>query len=312
MPKISIILPVYNVEKYLEECLDSLLNQDYQNFEILLINDGSKDNSSKICKKYSELYENVIHIDKKNGGVSSARNLGIENANGKFLWFVDPDDIVAQDSLNELDKILIDDNVLYIFGYKKIYKNLEENFNLENDKLTSRDAIRNLMEEDKFCGYVWNKVFSKKIIEKYNLRFDEKISMNEDMKFCFEYLKNCKSAVCIDKIMYFYRCRTSSAINKSIGIKHASSLLCYKYIMDNTDDECVINKCKNYYLRSYYKYRKFVDISFFDIELVESIIKENYKNFKLNDKLKISMYKYSPNLRNFILKIKNFKKIYFE
>ena len=312
MLKISIILPVYNVEKYLEECLNSLINQNYNDYEIILVNDGSKDNSFDICCKYSKLYTNIRVFDKENGGVSSARNLGIEKAKGKFLFFVDPDDIITPFSLLELDKILNDENLLYVFSHKKIYKNCEENVIISNNIINKEQGLRDLLEEDKFCGYVWNKTFSSKIIEQYNIRFDTNISMNEDMKFCFDYLNHCNGVYCFDKVIYGYRCRESSVMNTSIGKKNATSVFCYKYILDNSNDSYIIDKCKSYYLKSYYKYRKFVEKDFFDINLVKNILKCDYNKFKLSEMLKINMYRYVPQLRKIILKIKNINKISFE
>ena len=94
MPKLSIIVPVYNVDKYLERCIRSILNQTYENFEIILVNDGSTDNSGIICENYSKVDSRIRVIHKKNEGVSSARNIGVDNAKGKYIGFIDPDDYI--------------------------------------------------------------------------------------------------------------------------------------------------------------------------------------------------------------------------
>lgn len=104
--KFSVIVPVYNVEKYIEECLDSILKQDYDNYEILLIDDGSTDNSGNICEIYAAKNEKIKVFHKKNGGLSSARNIGIEKATGDYLVFVDSDDYIAPWSLSEFYKVL--------------------------------------------------------------------------------------------------------------------------------------------------------------------------------------------------------------
>lgn len=312
MTLLSIIIPVYNVDKYIKECLDSILTQNNKNIEIILVNDGSTDNSPMICQEYSKAYSNIKYIDNENHGVSYSRNCGIKKATGKYLLFVDADDRLSTTGLNTLEKLVKTNKSLYIYSYKKIYKNISENYVIKPRKISKKEALRDLMEEDKFCGYVWNKVFLAELIKKHDIKFDEKITMNEDMKFCFDYINHCKEIVCSDDIIYEYRCRKSSAVNKKIGQKNASSILCYKYIMDNTQDEYVISKCHNYYLKSYYKYKKYVPNNYFDIKLIKEIKENDYKNLTITDKLKINMYKYIPILRTIILKFKDRNKVYFD
>lgn len=309
---LSIIIPVYNVDKYIKECLDSILTQNNKNIEIILINDGSTDNSPIICQEYSKSYSNVKYIDNENHGVSYSRNCGIEKAEGKYLLFVDADDRLSATGLNDLKKLIKTNQSLYIYSYKKIYKNISENHVIKSQQISKEQALRDLMEEDKFCGYVWNKIFSVELIKKYDIKFDEKIMMNEDMKFCFDYISYCKEIICSDDVIYEYRCRKSSAVNKKIGQKNASSILCYKYIMDNTQDKYVISKCRNYYLKSYYKYKKYVQSNYFDIKLIKEIKENDYKKLSIADKLKINMYKYMPILRTIILKFKDRNKVYFD
>src|SRR5690606_27364966 len=124
MPKVSVIIPVYNAEKYLRECLDSVLAQTFTDFEVLLINDGSTDASGKICDEYAEKDSRIKVFHKENGGVSSARNLGLDNAKGEWISFVDSDDTIEQETLatlaNEVKDLDIDG---VIFGYKKLINN---------------------------------------------------------------------------------------------------------------------------------------------------------------------------------------------
>ena len=127
--KISIIVAVYNVEKYLKRSLDSILNQSYKNIEVIIVNDGSTDNSRNICEKYAELYSNIKVIHKENGGLSSARNIGIENATGEYIGFVDSDDYISSNMFEEMyNRIIESDSDIAIssFNYVKEGKILPE------------------------------------------------------------------------------------------------------------------------------------------------------------------------------------------
>lgn len=308
MKLLSIIIPVYNVEKYLDECLNSITIQNKESIEIILINDGSTDNSLSICNRYVKKYNNIKCITNKNHGVSYSRNLGITIATGKYIWFIDSDDKLETKALDDVLNLITSNYDLYIFSYIKFYKNTFDSFFQQEKLLTKKEAIRDLMEENKFCGYVWNKLFKKDIIKKYNLKFDENIAMNEDMKFCFDYIRNCNKIICAKDIIYDYRCRKSSTMNKKIGQTAASSIACYKYIIDNSSDIYVKQRAKEYYLKSYYKYRRYIDKSCFEQSLIKEILTKDYINFSLSEKLKIYMYKYIPFLRTIILAASSIKK----
>ena len=163
---LSIIIPVYNVDKYLNECLDSILVQNNKDIEIILIDDGSTDNSAKICQKYEQLYSNIKYIQNKNHGVSYTRNCGIKHSTGKYILFVDSDDKISVHGLDILREKIKTNQDLYIYSYKQFYKNMDKNYIFTSKKITKNQALRDLMDEDKFCGYVWNKVFSSEIVKK--------------------------------------------------------------------------------------------------------------------------------------------------
>ena len=132
-PKISIIVPVYNAEKYLNECVDSILNQDFTDFELLLVNDGSKDNSGHLCDKYAHKDNRVRVFHKENGGVSSARNLGLDNAIGEYIVFIDSDDYVDVNYLSIL--MSVGESDLVVTGYEGFgYKIDTYSFSFENTK----------------------------------------------------------------------------------------------------------------------------------------------------------------------------------
>ena len=201
--KISIVIPVYNVSKYLRECLDSVINQKYQNIEIILVDDGSKDNSGIICDEYSNKDKRIKVIHKENGGVSSARNMGIDNATGKYVCFVDSDDIVHPDYIKKLVDNL-DKDVLSVCKIEEF--NNSFSFSIDNDKKIELDR-KNFVE---LCRlYLLNtpgcKLFNLDIVKKNKIFFDTKLSLGEDLLFNLDYLKYIEKVVIIDQNLYYYR-----------------------------------------------------------------------------------------------------------
>lgn len=200
---ISIIIPVYNCEKYLEGTLKSILNQDTKGIEIILINDCSPDNSAAICSKYSKKHENIKFIDlEKNSGVSHARNVGIKESIGKYLLFIDSDDTVTSDSLKIYKDILeTQDCDILVTG-----SNILENGNICETRrigkdifLTNKEEIKeflkhfNVPDKDRVLHVVWNKVYSAKIIKTNKLYFNEDIDLGEDFLFNCAYFKYINS-----------------------------------------------------------------------------------------------------------------------
>lgn len=209
-PKISIIVPVYNAENYLDDCVRSILNQTYTNIELILVNDGSRDNSHLICEKYA-CRENVKYILKKNGGASSARNLGIKNASGKFVTFVDADDFISNTMIDELYQNLIVNNAeVACCGFKKYF---DENhiYNYAVIDVKGKDPLQThkmIFEEligGRGCGSPVCKLYNLDIIIRNNIYFDETISNNEDVLFNLAYFKNIKRAIFLDLYPYYYR-----------------------------------------------------------------------------------------------------------
>ena len=159
--KVSIIIPIYNSNKYLKECLDSIINQTYSNLEIILIDDGSKDNSFDICEEYAKKDKRIILKKKNNEGVSATRNLGIEICTGKYILFIDSDDYCNE---NMIEKILYNSqkNDLIICGYNKIYKNKKVHYIVKNKEKNIEDMVIN---DESVGGYLWNKLFKTSIIK---------------------------------------------------------------------------------------------------------------------------------------------------
>lgn len=204
MSKISIIVPVYNAEKYLHRCVDSILAQTFTDFELLLINDGSKDSSGAICDEYAALDSRVRVFHKENGGVSSARNMGLDNAKGEWITFVDSDDWIETNYLNQLCNIKTKSD-LYLSGYKPYlmdikdvaYKNIEE--------------IKSILNKHIFYfSNVWGKLFRSDIIKQYKIMFDKNMNYAEDTIFVFTYLQHIRSIHTIASFGYYYENSDSS------------------------------------------------------------------------------------------------------
>lgn len=233
-PLISIIIPVYNAEKYLHQCLDSVVAQTYTNWECLLIDDGSKDSSGVICDEYAAKDSRFRVFHKENGGVSSARNLGIKEAEGEFIAFYDSDDTIPADSIKVLYSSLCNSNSDSVVGnYKKIYceeKILCSNIFKEFSKRQVEDTLRLFFvyPRELFQGYLWNRLFRRKIIADNDIRFNESIKYKEDGLFLVSYiLKSGNPIVCVPNIVYNYYVRTNSAmgiLNKSFSKDYFTNL----------------------------------------------------------------------------------------
>jgi len=209
MPRISIIIPIYNnIESYLKKCLESIIRQSYIDFELILVNDGSTDNSLQICQIFADKDNRIKIINKQNGGISSARNKGLEEALGEYICFVDHDDWVDDDFLEIFIKNIYDVD-LVITNIKDVFPN----------KVISRDSFsRDILTSERFnpsdfthnhnfvlTNLPWNKMYKKSIIEENHIRFDEDIRIGgEDLIFVLKYALCCKSIKFVNSYTYNY------------------------------------------------------------------------------------------------------------
>lgn len=190
---VSVIVPVYNAERYLKIGVESIIKQTYKNIEIILINDGSKDGSLQLCKDYNEKDSRIRVIDKENSGVSAARNLGIANAKGKYVCFVDSDDYVESDYIEKLLNNVQDKTMTfcgyYIDSYKKcaVISPLEIKHR-ENECVKIKDSFTDVFHHG-FLAAIWNKIYEVERLRENDIRFDESLSLGEDLLFNLEYLK---------------------------------------------------------------------------------------------------------------------------
>ena len=222
---ISIVIPIYNTEKHLHSCVDSILAQTFLDFELILINDGSKDASGKICDEYAQKDARIRVFHKENGGVASARNLGIENAIGEWITFVDSDDFMPLDALQYLSENNCED--LIVGGYKNhcsgeliVPTNEKEIIDIFSFKEFLSQNLNTTLFRTPWC-----KLFKRDIIDRGNLRFDELLVFGEDTVFVTTYLLYCKSIRIVNKYCYNYYNIGDDYINKYK--EHSSSIFRY-------------------------------------------------------------------------------------
>ncbi len=305
MVKYSIILPIYKVENYLEECVNSVLAQRIKDYELILVDDGSPDNCPKMCDEFAKKDSKIKVVHKKNGGLSDARNAGIKVAKGEYILFIDPDDYVEKNYLEVIDKNVGDTDLL-IFGHYILYKNKKAKACGENEYLDRDKALDYLMSDNKYCGFAWNKVYKKEIFDKYHLLYDANITMCEDMLFSYEYMKHVNSIKVIDDALINYRQRKSSFLSKKVkDINPKSFFETYDYIMHDSDNLRVQRRSKFLYLKSYYKFKRNGIEKYIDKALIKSIIKNDYKNFTPREKKFIKLFKYAPGTRTVVRGVKD-------
>jgi len=213
---ISVIIPVYNSEKYLPKCVDSVLAQSFKNFEVILIDDGSTDYSGIICEEYSKRDNRVKAYCKPNGGVSSARNFGLCQASGEYITFVDADDWVESNLLECYYNTIRQSNAdLIRCGYVREHNDSKKNVSI-NNVITFYDLaeVEELVESQKLYGYLWNSIYKRDLIK--CLTFDESLSWCEDHIFSYEYLLKCKSVTIIPDCLYHYCVRENDSLSTKI------------------------------------------------------------------------------------------------
>ena len=241
---ISVIIPVYNAENYLEQCLNSIKNQTYKNFEVIIVNDGSKDNSDSICKKFAQSDSRFRYFSKENGGVSSARNFGLDNANGHYITFIDGDDWVEHNHLEILMDAIIKNNCeIAISSYMEFIENRAEfliniytnqgkhllNFGKMNREKFLTDLPKLLSINNSFSCAV-SKLFHSRLVE--NIRFDTNIIYAEDLDFYFKLYLKANDFVFVNAETYIYRQHDNSTTSGFTQIHAEQELTVYKKMYD--------------------------------------------------------------------------------
>ena len=235
---ISVVVSIYKVEAFLNKCIESLLGQTYKDFEIILVDDGSPDNCPQICDDWEQKEEKIRVFHKKNGGLSSARNYGIEHANGEYIIFPDPDDWVEPDYLEKLVLLRTDYKAdLSICGH--FHGTKVNNSNAKLSIMDTEEAMETLMMPYSFCGFAWNKLYSMDIIKKNNLRFDVELGMVQDLHFNVRYFQFCQKVVYDPAPVYHYTIDSGGVTSRYTPLtqRKLSGLLTYKKIAEMTHEK---------------------------------------------------------------------------
>ena len=216
MKKVSIILPVYNSEKTIENTISSVLAQDYDNFELIVINDGSKDNSDSICRRIACRDNRIVYYKKENSGVSNTRNFGIDKSSGDYITFIDSDDVMLPDFLSKMVGCVTDSVNLVVCGYYSILNNISKKFTYEKTIISDdMSFVIETLQSRFLFNQVWNKLYSSKIIKDYNIRFDSSIDLGEDLKFNIDYLLYVDRIMILENPLYNY-----IISNNGLGFKY--------------------------------------------------------------------------------------------
>ena len=251
MPEVSIIVPIYNAEKSVARCIDSILSQEYTDFELILCDDGSTDKSGQIIDEYREKDERIRVLHKENTGVSDTRNQGIAVAKGKYIQFLDADDWITVDATKLLVRTMKEggcDLVISDF-YRVIGERISHKGDIDADGILTQEEFAEYMmvnPADFYYGVLWNKLYKREIIEKYHLKMDESVSWCEDFLFNLEYLLHTKRIAALQVPIYYYMKTEGSlatqGINLSKTIKMKISVFeyyndFYKHVYEEEDYE---------------------------------------------------------------------------
>jgi len=221
-PKVSIIVPVYNAEKSLARCVDSILNQEFRDFELILMDDGSKDRSGEICDGYARADARVVVVHKENTGVSDTRNQAIARARGTFLQFVDSDDWLTADATKLMVRAAEEtgcDMVIADF-YRVVGEMVSRKGDIDADQVIGREAFVGFMMEnpaDYYYGVLWNKLYRRSLVEAHGIRMDAKLSWCEDFLFNLEYVRYATTFYALRTPVYYYVKTKGSLVNQKIS-----------------------------------------------------------------------------------------------
>lgn len=297
LPCVSVIIPIYNSEKYLDRCIDSICNQSYTNLEIILINDGSKDRCLSICKEFEIKDTRIKVVDISNGGVSNARNTGLKIATGDFIQFIDSDDFVDKEYVYHLYSVLMNTSAELSVCAIESFDNEENKLDdwrveesvLQFDKI-DKELFLNLIQKFLLFGPV-NKLYKAEIIKNNTIVFDTSLSYGEDLLFNFEYFKHINLIAITDKIAYKYvHDNIDSLSKKKYKNKTALAKRIHKVLLDFfskvglTDKESLevlYTRLFDYYYNevytlvddttySFWEKKKKINILLLDMELAKS------------------------------------------
>ncbi|WP_340155442.1 glycosyltransferase [uncultured Winogradskyella sp.] len=244
---ISVIVPVYNAEQYLERCINSIANQTYRNLEIILINDGSSDSSKTICKSFATNDTRITVVNQQNGGSSIARNTGLEIAKGDFISFIDSDDYIEPIMLEKMLNLLLENNLEVVEIERNSAENnvvFDDSFKIEN----SITATKRIINTTSF--QVWKRLYKRSIVE--NMRFIPNI-IHQDVFFTIDVINKVNSIGFLNSPLYQYNRESIGIIRSNYSeMKRDIAIRATEYIKSNIADDIELNKVVNNYIVGYY------------------------------------------------------------
>ena len=258
--KVSIIVPVYNAQESLRRCIDSVLGQEFQDFELLLTDDGSQDESGVIIDEYAKKDSRVCVVHKKNSGVSDTRNQALDRAKGEYIQFLDADDWISSDATKLFVRKAEETNADMVISdfYRVVGKHISVKGDIDTEDVMTRQEYGDRMMEnpaDYYYGVIWNKLFRREILEKYHLRMDRDISFCEDFIFAMDYILHCERIVALNAPTYYYVKTEGSLVAKGMNLKKIAAM---KWsVMQYYDDFC-----RELHTEEEYKSRKLEILSF--------------------------------------------------
>ena len=287
-PKISVIVPVYNVEAYVGECIDSILKQTYENLEIILVDDGSTDSSGRICDEYAKKDSRVKVYHKENGGLSDARNYGIEKSSGDFLSFIDGDDWIDKDMYSKMIETSIKDNSdIVVCGITKDYVGRSVDSHSIDECISGYDALKRMFYGKNLNHSACDKIYKKRVFD--NVRFP-KGEIYEDLRTTYKSVINANTVSTIKNCFYHYRMREGSISKGKFKESRFEVLPALKSVMENEDikrhTELIdILKNRELLLKSNLIWNIALYTSDDDYNKYKSFLKENYNELKSNRRL---------------------------
>ena len=293
MEKVTIIIPIYNVEKYLREAIESAINQTYKNLEIILVDDGSTDNSGRICDEYISVDERIKVIHKKNGGLSDARNAGLDNCTGEYIMFLDSDDFLEPDAVENMHKEIVEKDADYVIGN---YINATEEgekwekpvFDLEKYKpfkLSIHDYMNSFFIMN---SSVCNKIFKKEFIDELNLRFVVGLPAEDAIFTTYCFIKSEK-VYYIPNLVFNYRQRKGGSISSSCSREYFRGInKAYRIIYENFKDNGHLGYYRYFYAKSMnYMIYKFIDSTLLNDAERKEVLQEMLWFYKLTIEIEV-------------------------
>lgn len=306
---ISIVVPIYNVEKYLKNCIDSIIKQTYTNIEIILVDDGSPDNCGKICDEYKEKDNRIKVIHKQNGGLSDARNAGIDIATGEYIAFIDSDDYIEENYIEVLYNLCVKNDVwLSECDYERINSDdkIEMKQNRESNIYTGKEMSRRLYSKDFIRTIVvWNKLYKREIFK--SLRFP-KGKINEDEFTTYKIFYNLDKVAVTSEKLYYYRYSPDSIMNRKFNKKRLDLIEALEERIEfykEKNEKELYNLTLKCYIEHLIEYFRLCKRDIEDKSYYKLILKKYRNNFlkmimlkeiKIKSKIKYAIFFFNPNL----------------